>query len=1184
MKRTLIVLVAFAALCAEAACYRHLADGENQTIVIGYGAAGQNPGQSDGSKFACFYDLQNGGTLRYYDPNGGGRTSSLWNMIVATNGLAVIDLTAWPAPNVAPVFCGGIFTDGGKGRILVKGRDTIIVGSPNGNFAETGLTDIPDITFVKENGEPYGTGGLVLYTVNFAALPTNANVIVTFSSDNHRFRCCQGLNTLGNVWTRNKKPTRLLLSQDALAANETLHLPANITAVFSPGAMVYDENNGSSIKPYHFVDRIAAPAPFAFDAVLDDGARLVFSNSVAIAYTGTVTGTGSIEVAARRTGDILGGTVTAPVTGCAGSALTLADGASLATFEPADDTVRLLAGEGTASLAAVTGFCRVGGQGRDVSALSFGNVSTGITLLDEGTATLLFPDVEALPAGAVMTFSGGYRRIYFGGTGTTVDASGMLPLRNPYDAYDIAGTGTVFEKLPPAVALRASAGTAATVSPTLSSPISLSLAGGAFTVQNSREWKDHVDYWFDVSQTNTTRLVGEGAWEDCSPTNRYSVGQPYIERVVDWRSDAGEYKLWNTRGYKATFDYVNTVYPYLCEDTTLGLHYLNFGDKSAGAARRMPFASAGKTERTISAKLIMMVFGSQQGGGSALIGTSNGAFVRTSNDQSAGIFANGTHDVWVNGAKLADPTAGNTLDGKWQIITVDVAGEAVNGFGWVSAWNDGFAHGGQRYGEILIFTNDVTELVRCEAEAYLANKWQIADFSTAALEAARAASPVVVNASGTGTIHADATTVLALGGNFAGTVNLAGGTLRVKDAPMPFTEATIPAADRVGWYDPDCRASVQLLGDFENPSPTAPANGLRVLCDRSGIPPETGDTALLGLDHRVPRLMSYALGYGPERGWIDFDGYGDDGDNLRFVAYDASRSYASSSGFTLAPQQIGAAFMVLDSSRTWFSPLMSDVNGYSGDFRRRESTTVSIWSAGTAEKVRNGETRLNGRTVDPSKGYTGCPEVLAFKPTAAATASFVGDYLSGEQIVTEGVGMLLGEMLFYSSAPSVEDTQRIEGYLMRKWLGLMPDTCVDVTAATIAGTGTVLVPDMANVPKFDANFTGTVRAGAEEAASGVFDVTIDPAADTVTGALVAPGATVTLPAACTIRVRFTAPPAASADGTSRVWPVFACADCSQPVTWTLEFVGGAPRKAVFRQTANRIDVVRHYPGLSVNIR
>ena len=335
----------------------------------------------------------------------------------------------------------------------------------------------------------------------------------------------------------------------------------------------------------------------------------------------------------------------------------------------------------------------------------------------------------------------------------------------------------------------------------------------------------------------------------------------------------------------------------------------------------------------------------------------------------------------------------------------------------------------------------------------------------------------------------------------------------------------------------------------------------------------------------MPVAVPMALGWGVSRMWLDFDGMGDDGNCLRTIVYDPSANYANANSGTLKQNSIGTGFIVLDSSRTNFTPIQSVVGGTSGDILSRMGVgRAPIWarkplpSTIDAPKVRNGESRLNGNIVNNEDGFSGCPEVLAFRPTSNVTASFYGDYNETEGMVTSGSGLLMGETLLYSSKLPDEQTQRIEGYLMRKWLGLMPDSCVDVREATISGNGTIEVDDVAGMPKIDPGFEGRVNV-----ASGAFEVTIDPQTGAVIGALDVPSADVSLPANCTLTVKFTSRVGNANFGSE--WTVFDCAALVSAVDWTLNFEGAVrPPKVEFVRVGSAIKVRVNNVGMTVILR
>ena len=91
--------------------------------------------------------------------------------------------------------------------------------------------------------------------------------------------------------------------------------------------------------------------------------------------------------------------------------------------------------------------------------------------------------------------------------------------------------------------------------------------------------------------------------------------------------------------------------------------------------------------------------------------------------------------TWADGVSV---TASSTdLSGDFQILSIDSrqrtnsykdlveggSGALIRGIG--TRGNDGYNCGGQVYGEILLFSNDVTTVQRLAVEAYLAQKWRV---------------------------------------------------------------------------------------------------------------------------------------------------------------------------------------------------------------------------------------------------------------------------------------------------------------------------------------------------------------------------------------------------------------------------------------------------------------------------
>ena len=215
-------------------------------------------------------------------------------------------------------------------------------------------------------------------------------------------------------------------------------------------------------------------------------------------------------------------------------------------------------------------------------------------------------------------------------------------------------------------------------------------------------------------------------------------------------------------------------------------------------------------------------------------------------------------------------------------------------------------------------------------------------------------------------------------------------------------------------------------------------------------------------------------------------------------------------------------FIASDSFRGGGSPVLAAVSGGNGIAVRDTGGNyrTPIWASGTHARVTGGETRLNGvRVASPTvTGFTGAPEVFSFTTTADQNIGCFGNLYDTQKGVN--YGEVFGEILLYNVELTGVDRLAVEAYLMGKWCGNLPVGYSDLREATVTGAGTVVMP-AGKMPRLDAAFAGTARVTGAEA---VFNVVIDPVAGTVTGALVAPNATLELPASATVNVTFTSKP------------------------------------------------------------
>lgn len=302
----------------------------------------------------------------------------------------------------------------------------------------------------------------------------------------------------------------------------------------------------------------------------------------------------------------------------------------------------------------------------------------------------------------------------------------------------------------------------------------------------------------------------------------YTNGYPLIEKWFDKRDEQDVNFLWQYR----SANYNNTLYtlvlPYLVLNGLNGKPYMSFGEhgttdldveefgfgREKGASsclrerRRMILMRGEKTGGAVQAQATIMVFGSQNGGGRALVGgygsslssgenpndrsdwptgTSNPAcgsnYTRggdsSSFDTSNPIFSNASRKTWVNGFPVDPTTTG--LSGGWDIISFTNAASYFRSLGQSSNWK---YSGGQNYAELITFTNAITAAEREAVEEYLAKKWGL-DLAPAnvTVEAGATVKGLVSHVTGTGRCVLSSNTESAVPTAFAGTIEVTGPSL-----------------------------------------------------------------------------------------------------------------------------------------------------------------------------------------------------------------------------------------------------------------------------------------------------------------------------------------------------------------------------------------------------------------------
>ena len=646
--------------------------------------------------------------------------------------------------------------------------------------------------------------------------------------------------------------------------------------------------------------------------------------------------------------------------------------------------------------------------------------------------------------------------------------------------------------------------------------------GGGLQISNKGEvrygpdasWRTKVKHWFDAADTNSYVLLA--TTPPAGKSNTFPGGYPAIVGWKDTINGTNGLFCYNTRIWNSnppSKNYVLQVMPYVVTNGLNGLNYINFGNcggtvasaawgetASVSEARRLPFwygeangaVKAAGASASSQCAYAVMVFGSQQGGGKALLGTSISASNRLTRDDTTSkpwLGNNASKYGLVVDGEAVDP-ATDTPNGGWQIVSLDMTRYAttINALGAQSA--DGpnaTAAGGQNYAEVILFGEGLTEAERKACERYLAKKWGLTGNYTGGI-----VGEYRLNSASSSTsvkVFGDVT----LAGIYDGAVAVDDrSTVSFAHQLPTTTEANLPATGRVGWFDPDFAPTRKMRTTNAN----RPLELDGVLCRTvDGVDTTVGwFGGARGSDqsNRCPWIDESSHNGGPVRHWIDFRDLYDKtydtnerimGNMLRYrtTAYSESVMKTTSST-TFKVQQ---AFLVLDTSAGGGTPLLdkSDATGVVraryGTTRPGDTYTKSIHANGdrkTGGVFLNGKAWLNKTKVDPyTHGFTGKPEILTLETTGDFPVGFLA-YYGAHDDYRDGNYEIMGETIFYSAPLSDEDRAKVQDYLMYKWLGKVDGAVYsDSTSARISGKGTVTAANFEDVslPNLS-SFAGTL--------------------------------------------------------------------------------------------------------------
>ena len=1112
--------------------------------------------------------------------------------IIATNGIVTLDLTKIGSAEFT-LNNGAVVK--GDGRLVVKGRDSLCVGSKTiteNNFAPP--AGIVNVEYRDSDGNAYDNPeGLILVgRVLEWELPTAS-------------RWKMDASTVPCIVHNDSKIIQSMMKGGKVSLENREMWIYEIDALPTPKTPVYVGSGSEMVV----ILRMVKPDEYFEQSGYNN---YVLTNSIEVAeggvlnlrshkftLAGAVTGSGiirytetnlqehwtKIEDATGFSGHIscewpdstlkFGNTAF----GVGGVSVELRDASSIELGTAVEDgysgTIRTLTGpesgsatltlppgkSGSIYIGSRSGSVSIIGAGFAKSTVTLGSFSAGETLnVDGGTFKYALSE-DILSQGNVfaLTRTNG-RNVYVGSTtDNIVDFEDCdIPAEGNYTI--VAKNGVSYRNVPENVNVTVPEDVTAEVSVRTTGKTNIRVEGGNVSVSKAEpNWREKVLFWMDPSKMETvtekseyTITVADSLWVK-------NATYPIIDTMVDAREGYETIKLIKPSD-------TTTTWPLLITNGVNGLHFVSMGYYGLGNRRIKLYK--GSSYGSVKPAFAIMVFGSQFGGGKAVIANESKYFQRggeiyDTNDRipvSYPIFANADIATWVNGTSVNPSERG--LSGGWEILSFDTAGETVHGLGYNGTVGTVTNSKGQNYGEVLLFSEMPTAEERIAAEKYLAKKWGLAnDYNDAS-----GVSELRIDGTGSVVLNDD----FAISGSFAGTMDLNGKSLLITDESLPPNDTVVQNEGRLAWFDP------------EHPDMMSTASK-KVSCIYDRGRGKVDGAPFLNGHGRTPWLVDGRRGFGESRNWIDFspDYYWDEkgtnyGRTVRLNQLPETNN-------TVIPLFARTVFVVQDSVNGGGTPFLSEVNG-GGDIIPRLTKWPSmlpdpglpIWRGDTAAIFgEGGATYLDGREIDGAvEGFQGRPELL----TAVGNRNFtLGDfgYFKYLDLVVdriENVGEILGEIIVYDSVLGDDVRKQIEAYLMWKWLGVARDGYSVATNMTLTGRGSVTVASKSQMPKFDASFAGA--AAFEESA---FDFTVN-GDGSVTGAIDMGAAALSFPKTCTANVSF-------ADGMKNgMYTLVKGGTFASETSWTLNLRNGGSRIAKIVQNADSVVLEVRGLGTVVTVR
>ena len=1096
-------------------------------------------------------------------PAGAQRADMYFGLIV-TNGQVTLDLSGIDASVPFRFQCGlwvggdGSFVVKGRDK-LIFGRESGS-GAGFGNVAASAVDGFraEAVAFVDAEEKPYENPAGVEFAGWFCEIRMPRNVPWTIAEGANAIAYKTGAGA-GGLYDRYVKDGVMTLDRfdlqllDPAAFRDVRFVVGeNRCLGILPRTLYFD--NTSVFMCFSNSNR-----DFNNDVVLEGG-TLYHGNHYATTHSGSISGTGSFVFAPplRRSSDTAATKITGAATfsgpvevscgaanpaatlifaqasaGAPGNAVTVGKGAQL-RLEPVSTpasgrSASVSAVEGSSLYigsgltlqvdAAYDGALSVSGAGAEVSKLIAGAMpSCGYIVCGPQEAGFTLEAADNVKNATVAVSQGSKDYLVPVGKDGAADLSILGDVFDPLAGKVTlsARDGGIYRNVPSNVTVKAAAGVRASVVSEMWSAASIETEKGSSVAFERRrfDWEAESSLHFDFSSAVWTGY-GPGADGGVERTVD-GFNHPIVSNVFDVAGSA--FVACDKSQY-------SSISPHMMTNALNGRSYLSFAH-STKLIRARFYNRQNASILRVSPKFAIVVFGSHNGGGAAIFGdaagaaflrggltleSSSGAKVKRADTgaeisgynvtKDFGLFADDSIPCWLDGVKVAKPST-QPLSGGWQIISVDMTGKRVDGLGFVKdPGNPANNNGGQNYAEIVFFDRVLDEAERTCVERHLAEKWGIESYNDSGIGAS-----VPLSLAGYGCLSLKENTVLEAG-SFSGTIDLNGKKLTVPAGVHPPVLADILAAkvQPQNWFDPEQTGSLYMDGktshilriyDWRDEDQTL--EGIRYLssASRSGV------------------LQRSSKGGSPERNWIDYSPVSADsasatavgrGYRFRELGKDADNMYAAH------PVAARTVIMAQDSSKNGGTPFMDTVSGSQLSQRSRVYDTYGatrhgdpIWRDNSVAVFADGLTCIDGRAVDGSRaGFGGCPEVL----TAVGAEDFqLGafgnlNYLNGHTLNNIDEGEIHGEILVYGQVLPDEERRTVEAYLAWKWCGKAINGYVSYTNLTLTGEGEVVVESVAQMPKFDDDFAGTVSL----ANISSLDFTLERGEAQVAGALSIPG-------------------------------------------------------------------------------